>query len=144
MVSKFRLITFSATVVWYVCDVFNDATSNSNRVASNDSMAKWVVSWKGYERKRSWRNISYYPSICLAGLRMTMKNLRQDTVSGRRFILGISRIRSSSLNHLAATLINIFVPLIGCITLYHGLYYYIKVNALGRTVYQMDGDEMYF
>jgi hypothetical protein len=29
------------------------------------------MNWKGRGRKRSWPNVSYYPGICLEGLRRT-------------------------------------------------------------------------
>jgi hypothetical protein len=34
-----------------------------------------------YGRKRSWPNLKYYPSMCLEGLRKTMKNLSQENQS---------------------------------------------------------------
>jgi hypothetical protein len=40
-----------------------------------------MMNWKGYERKRSWRNLRYYPSICPQGLRRTTKGLGQDSRS---------------------------------------------------------------
>jgi hypothetical protein len=42
------------------------------------------MNWKGWGRKRSWLNLSYYPSIFLEGLRKTTKNFSQDTRSPGR------------------------------------------------------------
>jgi hypothetical protein len=39
----------------------------------------WMMNWKGFERKRSWPNLRYYPNICLEGLRKTTKIPSQDS-----------------------------------------------------------------
>jgi hypothetical protein len=36
-----------------------------------------MMNWKGCERKRSWFNFMYYPSICLEGLGKTTNTLVQ-------------------------------------------------------------------
>jgi hypothetical protein len=38
----------------------------------------WVMNCTGFGRKRSWLYLREYSSICLAGLRNTMKNFSQD------------------------------------------------------------------
>jgi hypothetical protein len=43
-----------------------------------------MMNWKGCERKRSWPNLRYYPSICLEGPRKTVQNLSQDSWSPGR------------------------------------------------------------
>jgi hypothetical protein len=42
------------------------------------------MNWKGFGRKRTWRNSWYYPDICLEGLRETKKNLSRDSRSPAR------------------------------------------------------------
>jgi hypothetical protein len=42
---------------------------------------KWIFKWKGCGRKWLSRNLKYYPSICLEGVRNTTKNLSQDSRS---------------------------------------------------------------
>jgi hypothetical protein len=34
-----------------------------------------LMNWEGYERNRSWSNLGYYPSICMAGPSKTKKNV---------------------------------------------------------------------
>jgi hypothetical protein len=54
--------------------LFNDAFSSSDYIASNVGM---MVT-------NEWLNLRYYPSVCLEGLRITMKNLGQDSWSPSR------------------------------------------------------------
>jgi hypothetical protein len=64
----------------FVHGLFNDTVSGSDYIASNDRM----ISWKRYERKRSWTNLRCYPSISLEGLRKIRKSLNQDSRSPGR------------------------------------------------------------
>jgi hypothetical protein len=59
--------------------------------------------WKG----GSWRNLRYYPGICLEGLRKTTKTSVTIAVSGPGFDLRTSRTRGGSANHLATTLVDL-------------------------------------
>jgi hypothetical protein len=62
----------TCTLYLFLYGLFDDAVSSACYIASND----WIINWKGYGRKRSWRNLRHYPGICLEGLRKTTKNLR--------------------------------------------------------------------
>jgi hypothetical protein len=59
---------------------------------------KWMISWKGFWRKRSWPNLKSYPDIGPQGLRKTTKKPQSGKpVSGPRLEPGTSRIRSSDM-----------------------------------------------
>jgi hypothetical protein len=45
-----------------------------------------MKNWIGFEKKRSWPNLTYYPDICLEGLRKAVIILSQDNpYQGRDF-----------------------------------------------------------
>jgi hypothetical protein len=56
--------------------VFTYAVSTSFYIASCDGLLI-KMNWKGYGRKRSWPNTSYYTGICLDGLGKITKGLHQ-------------------------------------------------------------------
>jgi hypothetical protein len=43
-----------------------------------------MMNWKGFGRKQSWPNLSYYTDICLEELWKTKKKLFQDSRSPGR------------------------------------------------------------
>jgi hypothetical protein len=38
-----------------------------------------MMNWKGFERKRSWPNLRYYPGIYLEGTEKITKHLSQES-----------------------------------------------------------------
>jgi hypothetical protein len=54
----------------FACGLFNDAFSVASNERKDD---RWMMNWKEFGRKRSWRNLRYYPGICLVGLRNPQK-----------------------------------------------------------------------
>jgi hypothetical protein len=65
---------------------------------------RMIMNWKGYGRKRSWRNLRYYLGICLEGLKKNTKHMPGEPISGPIvFEPGTSRIRTRSVNRSAAT-----------------------------------------
>jgi hypothetical protein len=48
----------------FICDLFNDAVSSSDYIASNDRMTG-----TGCGETRSWPILRYYSGICRTGLR---------------------------------------------------------------------------
>jgi hypothetical protein len=63
---------------------------------------RWMMSLKGCRRKLSWLNLRYYRSICLEGLRKSLKSSVR-TVSGRRYETSTSWIRTTSVSHSTTT-----------------------------------------
>jgi hypothetical protein len=75
-----------------------------------------MVIWKLWGRKRSWRNLRYYPSICAKDLGKTSKNQSRQPVSGPKFEPYTSEIRSRNANHSPPTFGTYSVCFITCLT----------------------------
>jgi hypothetical protein len=65
---------------------------------------KWIMNWKGYERRRLSPSLRYYPGIFLERLRKTTKGLSGYPVLGERFEHETFRTRDvRDANHLNLT-----------------------------------------
>jgi hypothetical protein len=62
---------------------FYDAFSVTRLYSVDDKLiSEWWKNWKGFGRKRSWRDLRYYPGTRLEGLSKTMKT--SIRIAGRR------------------------------------------------------------
>jgi hypothetical protein len=70
--SAFMACSGTALALFYL---FGDAFSTADYTDSVAWKDKWMINWKGCERKRSWwPGLSYYPGIFFEELRKTTKN----------------------------------------------------------------------
>jgi hypothetical protein len=74
-----------------------------------------MMNWKGSGRKRSWPNLRNYPRICPEGLRITTKNLSQDSRSlGRDLNLGPPEYETGLLSTTPQRSVNIVTGFTMC------------------------------
>jgi hypothetical protein len=72
MIECATLHGYTDVCVLFIHDLFNYDVSSSDSTAPKDKMKKLFRNWKQCERKL-WRNLRYYPSICLKELRKAIK-----------------------------------------------------------------------
>jgi hypothetical protein len=67
----FQMMVITYKIYKLVC-LLNDTVVTHN--IQHQMIGQYItMNWKGYERKLSWPNLSYYTGISLEGLRKTMK-----------------------------------------------------------------------